>query len=291
MCDNINLCTETILDNEESFLIAINERKDNLLFEIKKNNLKSEYALSDDHLTIPAYEWSNSRIHNEDLKIFFPHGRFETNGSIYYHAKTWKSGTILDVSISKKTPSNIKEKIIKYANEWAKHINIKFNFFTHGENGKTGVIRIKTLSDGSGSRSDIGTDAIYRKNTDEATMALDIEHTHLKEKDFAHIILHEFGHVLGAAHEVQRPDITIPWNKEKVYTYYKKEFKWDRPTVDKNIFSKYNSSHYNASEYDRYSIMHYNIPRDLIKEEYEWENYYSSKLSDKDIAFIKKMYT
>ena len=37
------------------------------------------------------------------------------------------------------------------------------------------------------------------------------------DDEYRRVVLHEFGHALGLAHEHQSPGVAIPWNEQKVY--------------------------------------------------------------------------
>ena len=41
-------------------------------------------------------------------------------------------------------------------------------------------------------------------------------HDSKSEDELRSVVLHEFGHALGAVHEHESPYASIPWNKEKV---------------------------------------------------------------------------
>lgn len=53
------------------------------------------------------------------------------------------------------------------------------------------------------------------------------------DQEYSRVVLHEFGHALGAIHEHQHPEAAIPWDKPKVYEYYARwleqgEGRWKR---------------------------------------------------------------
>lgn len=108
------------------------------------------------------------------------------------------------------------------------------------------------------------------------------------EAEFARVILHEFGHVFGLAHEHQSPSANIPWDVEKVYQYYESTQGWSRETVDANIFAKYSSTETNYTAFDPKSIMLYAVPSSLTTNGYSTSTNYS--LSDVDIYFTGQMY-
>jgi hypothetical protein len=43
------------------------------------------------------------------------------------------------------------------------------------------------------------------------------------DQEYSRVVLHEFGHALGAIHEHQHPAAGIPWDKPKVYEYYARQ--------------------------------------------------------------------
>ncbi len=105
---------------------------------------------------------------------------------------------------------------------------------------------------------------------------------------FACVVLHEFGHTLGCIHEHERPDNGIPWDKPKVYAYYKETDGWSRDEVDEQVFSKYDITQIRANKLDKKSIMMYPVPNELTKGNFSigWNN----GLSEADKKFIAKLY-
>lgn len=108
------------------------------------------------------------------------------------------------------------------------------------------------------------------------------------EAEFRRVILHEFGHALGAEHEHQHPFSGISWNKEKVYAHYASTDGWDRPYVDDNVFAKYSLDLINTNGYDADSIMHYAVDGELT--DHRWKTDWNSQLSQKDQDLMRKCY-
>ena len=120
------------------------------------------------------------------------------------------------------------------------------------------------------------------------TMMLGGFHEETEEELLRRVVLHEFGHALGCVHEQANPNIDIPWDRVKVYTYYWKNFRWDRETVDQNIFLRYQPSDVDATRHDPASIMQYPVSNEHTTRDFEigW----NTELSETDKEFISTMY-
>lgn len=108
------------------------------------------------------------------------------------------------------------------------------------------------------------------------------------DAEYSRVVLHEFGHALGAIHEHQSPGAgVIPWDKEAVYAYYARQG-WSRSRVDQNIFNRYAAATTNFSVFDAKSIMLYAIPDELTIGSYSvgWNRV----LSETDKAFMRSNY-
>src|SRR5690242_12223583 len=170
--------------------------------------------------------------------------------------KMWKPGRTLTVAFLD-GESSVRAKVKSYAAKWSDWANIKFLFV----DGKTATIRISFEQDGSWSA--IGTDALvtdYFKET-EPTMNFGWLTPETEDKEYSRVVLHEFGHALGCIHEHQNPAGGIKWNKEVVYEALSKPpNKWDKQTIDHNMFDRYSKSITNFTSTDASSIMTYYIP-------------------------------
>ena len=82
------------------------------------------------------------------------------------------------------------------------------------------------------------------------------------------MVLHEFGHALGAFHEHQSPDVEIPWDREAVYDYYAQQG-WSRLQVDRNLFEAYSPAGVRNSRFDAHSIMLYAVDNALTIGDWE----------------------
>lgn len=173
------------------------------------------------------------------------------------------------------------EAVKSAASAWLPHINLKFEFVS----GEEGDVRItQNVNDVSEGRSTIGTRALVKPPT-SPTMSLPRDHTHPR---FAYVVMHEFGHMLGACHAHQHPDAHIPWNMDKVFEGYNRIAGLDREQVQSNVLPLPRSSQYDFMPYDGDSVMHYEISYKLTHG--GWGQSETWSLSDGDIAWANKAY-
>jgi hypothetical protein len=75
------------------------------------------------------------------------------------------------------------------------------------------------------------------------------------------VILHEFGHMVGLAHEHQNPEGGIDWNEDAVIRDLSGPPNyWDEDTIRHNVLEKYSVDQINGTEFDPDSIMLYAFP-------------------------------
>ena len=194
----------------------------------------------------------------------------------FVSAKKWANGRTLAVAFMGGT-SDQQEFTARTAERWSDHANLKFHW---GVSAAQSDLRV-TFDAGSGAWSYVGTDCLGIAKS-EATL-------NLGWLDEA-VVLHEFGHALGAIHEHQHPESAIPWNRPAVYRYFGGPPNyWDRRTIDHNIFGTYSRQSTNFSEYDRLSIMHYAIDRKLLLDP-SFAVGWNADLSAADARFAAELY-
>lgn len=174
--------------------------------------------------------------------------------------KMWNPGQILRVKMTGGSDI-VRSKVRSYAEEWMRYANIVFQFV---DDSSSADIRVG-FEAGKGSSSAVGRDALgvsSKLSTMNFGWITDSNAGDIKQRG---TVLHEFGHALGLIHEHQSPVAGIPWDKEKVYRWFKENQTppWDKAKVDLNVFDKFNNSSTNYSRFDPTSIMLYAVPAEL----------------------------
>ena len=160
--------------------------------------------------------------------------------------KKWADGKTLNVFFLDGTATQ-KQRVIAQAMKWTKFANVKFNF---SANKSAAHLRVSFVAD-DGSWSYIGTDNLGIPKT-KPTMNFGWLRDDTDDAEYERVVVHEFGHVLGAIHEHQNPKGGILWNLPAVYAYFAgaPNF-WSKEDTDINVVSKYSVDQLNASKFDR----------------------------------------
>lgn len=204
----------------------------------------------------------------------------------------WDNGATLKVAFvsSSNQPKKaqrltVEAKVKKYAKEWEKHANIKFQFTT---NSSSADIRIG-MDTTSGWWSKIGTDA---KNFTGKTMNFGWDGSDIKngisESRYKRTILHEFGHALGLKHEHQNPAAGICWDWKKAIAFYKRTNGWSEKKTRGNLEALSTRNIGNSTRFDPKSIMIYGISNSITSCDFEVKS--NSELSSFDKIGIGNIY-
>lgn len=106
-------------------------------------------------------------------------------------------------------------------------------------------------------------------------------------------ILHEFGHMLGLAHEHQRNDRSSALNDPKVIQACSESQNKSQTWCKDNLFEIFDETVFVKSEYDPKSIMHYdynNFINDQLKTKYQLFDKTTNSLSITDKKYIAMLY-
>jgi hypothetical protein len=166
--------------------------------------------------------------------------------AIMPRGKTWPVGSRLHVRFLSGSPAQ-RQMVQRFAPTWTEFANLELAF----DDSPRAEIRITFDSD-DGAWSYVGTDC-----TD---IPLNSPTMNLGWQDEA-VILHEFGHAIGMAHEHQNPKGGIQWNEAVVIRDLGEAPNfWTPEQVRHNVLEKYTEDQINGTEFDPNSIMLYAFP-------------------------------
>jgi serralysin len=204
-----------------------------------------------------------------------------TQRAAIFYAKKWAQKRPLKVGFFGGSVA-MRKKVQTYAEKWHEVVNVRFLF------NKPGPYEIRiSFSPSLGSSSYMGTDNLLIP-TNQATMNFGwVTDTSTPASDSA-VILHEFGHALGMIHEHQSPGGAIHWNRPVVIAAMWQSAGWSQQQVEQQIFARYSTAQTQYTELDRTSIMMYPFPAGWTTDGVGTP--WNTKLSDKDIAFMKLQY-
>ncbi|WP_109511189.1 matrixin family metalloprotease [Pseudomonas ovata] len=199
--------------------------------------------------------------------------------------KYWARGRTLTIRFLQDPPDFITGPIIAAANQWLAHANLKFDFVAHGPSD------IRIGFNEHLNWSELGTDALLIAQ-DQPTMELNVREL-FDDKiqplpELPRIVLHEFGHALGAVHEHQHPRANIPWNIP-LLTALLKQVGYSEALIQKNFLEHYEAADFKHAAYDRDSVMHFDIPNGLTLGDFEVLNI-GKTLSAGDIQMMRSVY-
>jgi len=191
--------------------------------------------------------------------------------------KQWVNGSTLRIRFLGGTASQ--QALVKqFAPTWTEFANLAFVF---GDDPRA-EIRV-SFDENDGAWSYIG--------TDNTGIPLHAATLNLGWQDEA-VILHEFGHAIGFAHEHQNPAGGIQWNEENVIRDLSgpPNF-WDQPTIRHNVLEKYSVDQIIGTQFDAQSIMLYAFPGSWTKNMPQGTRE-NTALSEQDKLFVQsaKMY-
>ncbi len=198
--------------------------------------------------------------------------------------KKWANGRTLGVRFLDGSSTQT-GKVIDHARVWSKYANISFDFNA----GQNAEIRISFQAD-DGSWSAMGTDCLHRPTfpLNEPTMNFGWLRDNTDDTEYRRVVVHEFGHALGAIHEHQNPKGGIQWNVPLVLEQFSgPPNNWSEDEIRSNILDKYSLDQLNATKFDKKSIMLYFFPPELVGGLKLPEN---TDLSTQDKSWIAKNY-
>ena len=200
-----------------------------------------------------------------------------------YTSKLWSAGRQLRIGFINGTAWQ-RNQVKYFAVEWQSFANIGFNFV---DSGPSDILI--SFNPSLGSWSLIGTDSPFRASKNEASMNLAWIADGQTPDQIRQVVLHEFGHALGAVHEHESPYSSIQWNKDVIY----KELmgppnRWTKAVIDINMFTDYSLDDVQATNFDKDSIMLYQFKASWTTNGQYTQ--FNSDLSNSDKTYIRFCY-
>lgn len=168
----------------------------------------------------------------------------------------WQPGTRVRVRFLEGDPG-LRQRVEAVAKEWTgpQMANLTLDF---GDDPDADV-RI-AFQEGDGSWSYLGT-MCQQIPVSEPTMNYGWLTPNSPDDELRRVVLHEFGHAIGLIHEHQNPDKPISWNRTAVIKDLSRPpNRWDKATIENNIFKRYDPAGLATTPVDKLSIMMYPIP-------------------------------
>jgi hypothetical protein len=195
--------------------------------------------------------------------------------------KQWPPGQVLHVRFLDGS-ATIRQRVRALAQQWMAHANITFLF----DDAPNAELRISVADEGSWAF--MGIDAMSVSASEPTVNLGYFSVADISERERDRAVLHEFGHVLGLAHEFQMPDSTVAWNRQRVYEIYAREQGWTREEVETNFFNKYPADMFPQKPFDPQSIMMFPIPQEMTSNGVAYAQTY--EISEGDKAYIRRLY-
>ena len=192
------------------------------------------------------------------------------------------TGKTLKIKFLEGDPSLI-SKVKEKFNMWLSYATrMKFEYVTEGNSD----VRIRFDHADGGSWSFMGKE-ILDAPQDQHTMNFGWLDVNTSDAEIERVACHEMGHTLGFIHEQSQPLANIDWDEEAVYAFFKKQG-WDHDQTFHNVLERYSKQITQYTQYDPTSIMHYWIPKSLLKSGKDIPGGNTLDQLDKD--FAKQLY-
>ena len=181
-------------------------------------------------------------------------------------------------------PSLLPRRVSRVAQIWSAYANISFE----PSDDRAAEVRVSS-NEGQGSWSYEGTTCLT-VDPKEQTVNFGCLRVDSAIDEIESVVLHEFGHVIGLAHEHNNPDAALAWEKETVYEQMggPPNF-WSKAQVDNLIFSTCPRNRFpSIKPFDPHSIMAFPVPGEFTEDGFSIGR--NVMISAGDREFVSRLY-
>ncbi len=205
--------------------------------------------------------------------------QFNESSMVAYKDYIWKEKKLNVVFLD--GPIELQNDVIVAAKLWTRYANIDFVFYNKKSSLPEGEYpHIRVTFNGSGNSSYVGRSSTLVDGNLPTVNFLNFENLFsIERKD---TIFHEFGHVLGLAHEHINPNRTFVFTSvEQVLEYCEENWSMDEARCRSQVVGVATDNKYFWGEYDSRSIMHYHLDESIAVDLEEFENVRTLSYLDK----------
>jgi hypothetical protein len=196
------------------------------------------------------------------------------------------SGVRLTVKFMDNPARELRARILRHMNAWAKTANVVFTETTG--TGQVRIARLDSPPDMAGYWSYIGTE-ILEIPANQPTLNLEGFTMAVSEAEFRRVVRHEAGHTLGFEHEHMRSALVKKIDRAKAIAFFDRTQGWTPQEVEEQVLTPLKSkSIMGTAESDPLSIMCYQIPGSITKDGKPIPG--GKDINPKDFAFAGSIY-
>lgn len=201
-------------------------------------------------------------------------------------SRYWGSaGVKLTVGFMETATTELKNKILAYANEWSKHANIQYVLSNTDP-------QVRITRSGDGYWSYLGTD-ILSIPRNQPTMSLQNFTMATPDSEFMRVVPHEFGHTNGFPHEHMRRELVDRLDPQKTLVYFQRTQGWSAAMTRQQVLTALDEASIRMPNIgntiaDQDSIMCYNLPGSITIDGQPIRG--GNKIDEIDAQYANKLY-